>query len=71
MGIVAADLPGEVAERARRRRLPANGEVELRTEQPVAILNALTGWALARDLELADLEVRRPSLEDVYLELTE
>jgi hypothetical protein len=37
----------------------------------VAILNALTGWALARDLELVGLEVRRPSLEDVYLELTQ
>ena len=52
------------------RRLP-NGEVTLQTDEPVAILNALTGWALARDLRLADLEVRRPSLEDVYLELTE
>jgi ABC-2 type transport system ATP-binding protein len=71
VGVVAADLPGEVTTAlGDGGRLP-NGEVTLQTEQPVAILNALTGWALARDLQLADLEVRRPSLEDVYLELTE
>ena len=71
-GVVARDLPHEVTAAigdAERRLI--NGEVHLRTEEPVAILNALTSWALARDLELAGLEVRRPSLEDVYLELTE
>ena len=36
----------------------------------MAELHELTGWALERDLELTDLEVRRPTLEDVYLELT-
>ena len=35
-----------------------------------ADLHALSGWALERDLELDDLEVRRPTLEDVYLRLT-
>ena len=70
-GTVAADLPVAVTARSAPPARPANGEVELRTEQPVAILNALTDWALARDLDLAGLEVRRPSLEDVYLELTE
>jgi ABC-2 type transport system ATP-binding protein len=70
-GVAAADLPSEVTMAiGEGRRLP-NGEVTLQTDEPVAILNALTGWALARDLRLADLEVRRPSLEDVYLELTE
>lgn len=33
-------------------------------------LHALSGWALERGLELADLEVHRPTLEDVYLQLT-
>jgi ABC-2 type transport system ATP-binding protein len=70
-GVGAADLPSEVAEAIGEAGRPANGVVELRTERPVALLNALTGWALARNLELAGLEVRRPSLEDVYLELTE
>jgi hypothetical protein len=36
----------------------------------MADLHALCAWALDRNLELDDLEVRRPTLEDVYLELT-
>ena len=36
----------------------------------MADLHALTAWALDRELELSDLEVRRPTLEDIYLELT-
>ena len=47
----------EVGARARRRRS--------RT------LNELTGRALAEGFELEGLEVTRPTLEDVYLELTE
>ena len=35
-----------------------------------ADLYALAGWALERGLELDDLEVTRPTLEDVYLQLT-
>ena len=34
-------------------------------------LHELTSWALERDVDLQSLEVVRPSLEDVYLELTE
>jgi ABC-2 type transport system ATP-binding protein len=47
-----------------------NGTVAFETESPVAVLNRLTGWALERSVELEGLEVRRPTLEDVYLELT-
>jgi hypothetical protein len=36
----------------------------------MADLHELTGRALGLGLELADIEVRRPTLEDVYLELT-
>jgi ABC-2 type transport system ATP-binding protein len=70
-GVAAADLPAEVVEAIDEGRRLLNGVVELRTERPIVVLNALTGWALARDLDLGALEVRRPSLEDVYLELTE
>ena len=35
-----------------------------------ADLHVLSGWALERGLELDDLEVTRPTLEDVYLQLT-
>jgi ABC-2 type transport system ATP-binding protein len=67
----ASDLPRAVAD-ALDGDLGAasHGELELRTHRPVVVLNALTGWALECDLDLAELEVRRPSLEDIYLELT-
>lgn len=41
----------------------------LSTDHPTAVLHSLSSWALERDLELPALEVRRPSLEDVYLQL--
>jgi ABC-2 type transport system ATP-binding protein len=37
---------------------------------PTADVHAITGWALDRQIELTDLSVSRPSLEDVYLDLT-
>jgi ABC-2 type transport system ATP-binding protein len=46
-------------------------QVSVETATPVKTLNELTGWALERGVELEQLEVRRPSLEDVYLELTD
>jgi ABC-2 type transport system ATP-binding protein len=48
-----------------------DGEVSLSTTTPAVTLNELTGRALAEGFELEGLEVRRPTLEDVYLELTE
>jgi ABC-2 type transport system ATP-binding protein len=66
----ASDLPPVVSAALGDAGPVANGELRLRTDEPVAILNALTGWALARHLDLAGLEVRQPSLEDIYLELT-
>jgi ABC-2 type transport system ATP-binding protein len=65
-GIAPAELPGGLGEAA----AADNGAVSLSTRDPVGALNRLTGWALERSLELDGLEVRRPSLEDVYLELT-
>ncbi|MHB8340202.1 MAG: ABC transporter ATP-binding protein [Mycobacteriales bacterium] len=44
--------------------------VVVRADSPLAVLGPLVRWAEARDFPLADLEVRRPSLEDVYLALT-
>ena len=49
----------------------ADGTLEERfTEDPTALLHTLTAEALARGERLEDLSVMRPSLEDVYLELT-
>jgi ABC-2 type transport system ATP-binding protein len=45
-------------------------EVTLQTTDPVKALHELTGEVLVRGETLEGLEVTRPSLEDVYLELT-
>jgi len=42
----------------------------LETPTPTRALHELTSWALGASVELADLEVSRRSLEDIYLELT-
>ncbi len=66
-GIAASELPGEAAA---AEGADGDGGASFHTTAPVRALNDLTGWALERGLELDELEVRRPSLEDVYLELT-
>jgi ABC-2 type transport system ATP-binding protein len=48
----------------------ADGGWEVRAEDPTAALHRLTGWALERGVALEGLQVDRPSLEDVYLDLT-
>jgi len=49
----------------------AHGElIERETSDPTTLLHELTGEALARGQRLEDLSVGRPTLEDVYLELT-
>jgi ABC-2 type transport system ATP-binding protein len=52
-------------------RSAETGAIESRqSEDPTALLHQLTSAALARGEAIADLSVTRPSLEDVYLELT-
>jgi len=72
--IVARGTPADLGDRAGGEttiRYRAGGrEVSVQTNQPVKALNELTGKALADGEELEGLEVTRPSLEDVYLELT-
>ena len=46
------------------------GRFTLRTERPTADLAAITGWARTAGVELEDLAVSPPTLEDVYLEIT-
>jgi ABC-2 type transport system ATP-binding protein len=73
--IVARGTPEDLGDResrpARISYREGGREVALETTTPVQTLNELTGRALAEGLELEGLEVTRPSLEDVYLELTE
>jgi ABC-2 type transport system ATP-binding protein len=54
----------------RRRAAANNGMVELTTEEPTQALFELTSWAISHHVVLAGLEVSRPSLEDVYLQIT-
>jgi len=62
-GTKPADLPVPVAR-------VAGALVELEAESPTRALHDLTTWAVQHGYELDHLEVDRPSLEDVYLELT-
>ncbi len=47
------------------------GQVTLETSQPTAALSEITAWATERGLELEGLTVERPTLEDIYLQLTD
>jgi ABC-2 type transport system ATP-binding protein len=68
-GTVEELTSGTVATEIRYRQ---NGrEVVLETEEPTRVLHELTAEALTRGEELDGLEVRRPTLEEVYLSLTE
>jgi ABC-2 type transport system ATP-binding protein len=64
-----AELTGGSSETEIRFRRDGEIVVEQTTE-PTRRLHELTAEALSRGEELEGLEVRRPTLEDVYLELT-
>ena len=49
---------------------PDDGMVEIRADDPTKALHELTGWALDHGVRFETLDVTRPSLEDVYLEIT-
>ena len=63
----AAELPPALAREAR----VDNGQVLLSTSEPTRTLHELTSWAVQHSLTLEGLTVTRPSLEDVYLALTD
>jgi ABC-2 type transport system ATP-binding protein len=72
--IVASGPPAELTGTARQTeiRYRENGrEVVLHTDEPTRLLHELTERALGQGRELDGLLVRRPSLEEVYLSLTE
>jgi len=72
--IVASGTPAELTGTARQTeiRYRENGrEVVLHTDEPTRLLHELTEQALGRGQELEGLLVRRPTLEEVYLSLTE
>ena len=63
-GVAVADLP------LAPTNVSAHGAVTISTDDELEVLHRLTGWAIDRHLPLTGLSVDRPSLEDVYLELT-
>jgi ABC-2 type transport system ATP-binding protein len=72
--IVAIGPPAELigSAPATEIRYRENGrEVVHETDQPTRLLHELTTKAIAENRELEGLVVRRPSLEDVYLSLTD
>jgi ABC-2 type transport system ATP-binding protein len=64
--VTADDLPAAV-----RAGFVEPGRFELRTAESTAALAALTTWAVQHDIELGELRVEPPSLEDSYLALTD
>ena len=63
-----ADLIG-VAPKVQIRYREGDRDVVVETDEPTRVLAELTGKAAAEGRELEALEVVRPSLEDVYLDL--
>ena len=47
------------------------GLTVLRSESPLVHLQMLGNWAIGRGFDLPDLDVHRPTLEEVYLSLTD
>jgi ABC-2 type transport system ATP-binding protein len=62
-----SDLPREIYSLVPQR---SDTEIEFRAEKPLPLLRTLADWGEREGVDLADLTVSRPSLEDVYLQLT-
>jgi ABC-2 type transport system ATP-binding protein len=67
-GTSVADLPPTVARAVVACR---DSSIEAKVSSALSLVGDLAGWAKERRLDIADLQVTRPTLEDIYLELTE
>jgi ABC-2 type transport system ATP-binding protein len=65
----AGFTPADVAAALPAGALAGNHHIEFTTSTPTVHVNALTGWALERGVELDGLSVSRPTLEDVFLSI--
>jgi ABC-2 type transport system ATP-binding protein len=61
-----AELPAQLRASARA----GADDIELETMDPTRTLYELTSWAVQAGISLDGLEVTRPTLEDVYLQIT-
>ncbi|HEY2429829.1 MAG TPA: ABC transporter ATP-binding protein [Acidimicrobiales bacterium] len=66
-GLASRDLPSGLRPLA---EAGPGGTTMVRSESPLVHVQMLADWALGRGIDLPDLDVRRPTLEDVYLALT-
>jgi ABC-2 type transport system ATP-binding protein len=72
--IVASGTPAELIAQTPAtvvRYRQAGEEIVIQTEEPTRVLHELTARALRDGFDLEALEVHRPTLEEVYLALTE
>jgi ABC-2 type transport system ATP-binding protein len=67
-GVSFSELPAGLGS---MRPVNDSAKVMIETGQVMTTLHALSGWAINRRHEIADLQVHRPALEDIYLGLTE
>ncbi len=63
----AAELPAQLRTLAKADA----GDFEVETMDPTRTLYELTSWAVQAGISLEGLEVARPTLEDVYLQITQ
>ena len=67
-GVRLAELPAAVAAAVAADH---DDRVELHSHAPMEVLGSLSVWSREHGFELTDVEVHRPTLEDIYLRLTE
>jgi len=65
--VPAGDLPAAVTASVVSS---ADGRIEATSRSPLHLLGVLAAWTATRDIDLPDLDVHRPTLEDIYLQLT-
>jgi ABC-2 type transport system ATP-binding protein len=65
--VIAFTAPPNLPERFQASQI--DGRAVIRAHNPLAVLRELAVWAEETGAQLPDLEVRRPTLEDVYLQL--
>jgi ABC-2 type transport system ATP-binding protein len=66
-GLTAGDLPPLPVP----AHVEHNGRAEITAAEPMPVLYALSSWAMQHQLPITDISVLRPTLEDIYLRLTE
>ncbi len=66
-GWTLADFPQPLVDRA---TVTPHGGVEMRTDHPLADMELLARWSREHALDIPDLALTRPTLEDIYLQLT-